>query len=120
MNSNTLRCNSKTLKLCVAYGKHSLLPLSLLFPLGRTSKASNESGSKTEQVQSTGFTPSLRPSRLPLELPGSSTSELYMLPAVRPDRGYLQLGSYGTSLHPGLVNIQSWAVCGQPLEARMS
>lgn len=48
-------------------------------------------------MESTGCKVSLGPSRLPLELPGSSTSELDTLPGVRPDRGYLQLKSWATS-----------------------
>lgn len=54
--------------------------------------------------------PSLVPSRLPVELPGPGASELYILPAVKPDSEYLQLRICGTSLQPGLVNIQSWAM----------
>lgn len=68
-------------------------------------------GSKIEQVQGVlDSQPSLVPSRLPVELPGPGASELYILPAVKPDSEYLQLRICGTSLQPGLVNIQSWAM----------
>lgn len=67
-------------------------------------------GPKTEQVQRVlDSRPFLVPSRLPVELPGPSASELHTLPAVRPERGYLQLRICGASLQPGLVDVQSQA-----------
>lgn len=115
MNSHIPKCHSKILKPCPVNGKHSLLLLFLLFPLVRTSKASSAEYwiKDRTSAESTGFTafpvPPV-PSRLPVELPGPSASELYTLPAVNPDREYLQLRICGTFLQPGLVNIQSWAV----------